>query len=180
MDKQAILSILSKVDGASFAALDTVTVPALKGGKANPMQGKLLKVCLGHRVMLFSNKQNSGYENKVRRHLIKEGKNPDSFVMGSLPWGERIPDSPFIQHKDKLYLQCVFLKPGTTEYRVKETIVGQDYGPILPGSLLSKDQIEGLDDRTGSEHQNLEDQVIVRTYALDSIVGLRAFNESLS
>lgn len=162
-------NLLASIKGCTFAALDTVTTPILKGGKSNPMQGKVEKHCTGHRVLLFTNKNSSGYENKVRRHLEREGKNPDSFVMGGLPWGERIKDTPFIHNKGKHYLQCVFLASGEVTYRYKES-----------GETILKEEIIGLNERSGSEHQNLDDQVIVRTYAIESIVALRAFHEELT
>lgn len=161
--------LLDSLKGVTFAAMDTVTVPTLKGGKGNPMQGKVEKRCKGHRVMLFSNAKSNGYLNKVRRELEREGKNPDSFQLGKLPWGQRIEDSPFIEHKGKYYLQCVFLESGAVEYQ-------------LDGQPIAKEQVQGLNERTGSEHQGLSDerQVIVRTFALDSIVALRAFHEELA
>lgn len=180
-------ALLSRVDGTSFAAIDTVTVPVLTGGKKNPFQGKLEKHCKGHRVMLFSNKHSSGYENKVRRALIAEGKNPDSFELGALPWGERIPESPFIQHKGKHYLQCVFLESGDVEYRATDTIpIGTyDLGPVViwrQGDIIPKEVISGLKDDESYIHQGLEpnDAVIVRTFCLDNIVALRAFKEELA
>lgn len=176
-------ALLSNLDGATFAALDTVTKPVLKGGKSNPMQGKIEKRCIGHRVMLFSNKKSSGYENKVRRHLEREGKNPDSFELGPLPWGERLPESPIIHNKGKFYLQVVFLASGSVEYRATQNIVR--YSPDFmveyeAGDIIPKDEIDGLNERSGSEHQGLDNEVIVRTYSLDSIVKLRAFHEELA
>lgn len=169
MQYTELKTLLDSIAGVSFAAMDTVTDVKLKGGKANPLQGKLEKHALGHRVMLCANKRSNAYENKVRRHLEAEGKNPESFVMGAPPWGERVPETPFYQHKGNYYLQVVFLESGEVQYRHKET-----------GQIIAKEAIEGLPDKTGSEHQGLESQVIVRAYKVESIKAIRAMGESLS
>lgn len=175
-------ALLAKVQGCTFAALDTLTYPPLKGGKANPMQGKIAKHSIGHRVMLFTNKNSSGYENKVRRHLIAEGKNPDSFAMGALPWGKRIENTPFIENNGKYYLQTVFLKSGENKYRVTNSgpIVLPDGKVFLAGSYIDKDDIIGLKETSGSEGQGLENEVIVRAFALESILAIRAMNNELA
>jgi hypothetical protein len=179
MQLEQLQALLESLNGASFASLDTVTVPTLKGGKANPFKDRLVKRCNGHRVILFQNKKSNGYENKVRRHLIKEGKNPDSFSLGALPWGERLPNSPIITNKGKYYLQVIFLKPANEiEYAASDTIEANGW-IYFPGDNIPKDRIDGIDDKTGSEKQGLDDQVIVRTFALESIVALRAFKEEL-
>lgn len=178
-------ALLSQIDGCTFAALDSLTVPVLKGGKKNPFQGKIEKAATGHRVMLFSNKQSNGYENKVRRMLASEGKNPSSFVLSPLPWGERIPESPFIHNNGKYYLQCVFLESGEIEYRATDTIDLQTpdaFQRFHAGTILAAETIQGLKEDDSYIHQGLEpeDAVIVRTYCLDNIVALRAFNEQLA
>lgn len=174
-------ALLSNLDGATFASLDTVTKPVLLGGKKNPFQGKVEKHCRAHRVMLFSNKRSNAYENKVRRHLEREGKNPDSFELGPLPWGKRLPESPIIENKGKYYLQVVFLAAGSVEYRVTDTVIDENNHVLaFPCFGFPKESITGLNEKSGSEHQGLENEVIVRTYALDSIVKLRAFHEELA
>ncbi len=179
MQIDELMTVLSKLNGCTFAGLDSVTVPVLLGGKKNPMQGKVEKHCLGHRVLLFSNKQSNGYLNKVRRHLEAEGKDPNSFELGPLPWGTRVPETPVIEHNGKHYLQCVFLAPGSTEYRVRDTI---DCNGIyaVPGDELNKDEIIGLNERSGSEHQNLDREVIVRCYKLESIQAIRLLGTELN
>lgn len=173
MDRHAIESILAPISGATFASLDTQTEVPLKGGKSNPLQGRVVKRCLGNRVMLFTNKYASGYENKVKRHLEKAGLDPVSFNAGALPWGKRVPNSPFIEHEGKLYLQTVFLAAGDVEYFQRTDLVDMGFLPI------HKENITGLPTKTGSEHQGLErdSQVIVRTYAIDSILAIRAFGQ---
>lgn len=179
MNYETAKTLLAQIAGCTFAGMDTETVPYLKGGKANPMQGKLIKRANSHRVILFSNANSNGYENKVKRHLEREGKNPESFKLGALPWGERIEGTPFIQNKGKVYLQCIFLESGKVEYVASDFIDNLDGKWWNAGEVVPAHLIEGLPETTGSEKQGLEDEVIVRTFALDSIKALRAFNEQL-
>jgi hypothetical protein len=112
----------------------------------------------------------------VKRRLEQAGLNPAEFNAGALPWGERVPNSPFISHKDKLYLQTVFLKAGNVAYyECFPELVDRPYYPI------EKENIIGLSDKTGSEHQGLErsNQVIVRTYCIDSIMAIRAMGAEI-
>jgi hypothetical protein len=171
MRQDVIESILAPINGATFATLDTQTEQPLRGGKANPHQGRIVKRCLGNRVMLFTNKKSSGYDNMVKRRLEQAGLDPDSFECGPLPWGQRVPNSPFIEHRGKRYLQVIFQEAGDVKYFYRR----QD-GEYFP---IEKDDIQGLPLNSGSEHQGLEPskQVICRTYALDSILAIRAFND---
>lgn len=181
MQYKELAALLARIEGCTFAALDTVTKPALKGGKANPMQGKVAKHMTGARVMLFTNKNSNAYANKVKRHLEKEGKNPESFKLGKLPWGERVKDTPFIENKGEHYLQVIFLEAGTVTYRATSRILDGD-GNLLyyTGQVIDRESVQGLSERTGSEHQGLENEVIVRTFKIDSIRSIRAFQEELN
>jgi hypothetical protein len=175
MDRASIEQILAPINGATFAALDTQTECKLLGGQKNKHQGRIVKRCLGNRVMLFTNKRSNGYDNMVRRRLEQAGLNPATFELGALPWGERVPNSPFIECKGKLYLQCIFQAAGDVAYFERHLENPNHFMPI------AKEAIEGLSNRTGSEHQGLErsKQVIVRTYAIDSITAIRCFGNEL-
>src|SRR5688572_22261385 len=107
MERYLIEQALEALKGTTFIGLDTVTVPQLKGGKANPMQGKIEKLCTGSQVILYGS---PGYEAKVKRHLEAEGKDPEAFKAGKLPWGEHVQGTAFLSHKGELYLQVIFLK----------------------------------------------------------------------
>lgn len=181
MDRAAIEAILAPISGATFASLDTQTDVKLTGGKANSQQGRIVKRCLGNRVMLFTNKRSSGYENMVKRHLEAAGLDPATFQAGKLPWGARVPETPFIEHNGNLYLQAVFLKAGDVKYYERIKHDQGSYGHLFQYKPIEKQSIIGLNERTGSEHQGLErnSQVIVRTYAIDSIQAIRCFGDEL-
>lgn len=158
-----IENAVEKLSGNMIIAMDTATDVVLAGGKKNPLQGRVRKVITGSSVMIFQNKNVNGYESMVKRRLVFEGKNPDTFVLGSRVWGERVAGTPFIAHKDKKYMEVIFLKAGRIEYTVD-------------GVVTDIDSIQGLGQPDISEKSqaSLDDKVIVRTYAFDSIRAIRA------
>lgn len=168
MKLEQIEELLSSFKGSTFASLDTITNVGLKGGKKNPMQGRVTKRTSNNQVMLFTNEKSNGYENMVKRRLEAEGKDPDSFTVGPLPWGERVPNTPLIKHNDRYYIQMIFNKSGNSNY-------------YLDNKAIDKADIEGLEERTGTGKQGLEEGngVVVRTVALDSITEIRLLGETV-
>jgi hypothetical protein len=150
----AIQELMENVNGSTFIALDTTTPVTLKGGKANPFQGRVSKVVIGSNVMVFQNKNANAYENMVNRRLKEEGKG--EFAVGPRQWGERIQGTPFVTHKGALYLEVIFLKAGERHYTVD--------GARFDGA------IQGLDEDKEEGHQGgLTDKVIIRTYKVANI-----------
>lgn len=169
MKYEDVKRVLDKVNGATFAGLDTVTQVKLKGGKKNPFQGRVTKMTKGSTVMLFTNKNSNGYENMVKRRLEKEGKDAESFALKPRAWGQRIENSPFVEHKDKKYIECIFIKGGESVY-------------MVDGKEVSKDEIEGLPDAKPSDDSQggVENKVVIRTYAIDSIEKMRVLGEKIA
>jgi hypothetical protein len=164
-----LINILGSVNGSSFVSIDTLTSVTLRGGKANPFQGRVTKRMTGASVMVFQNKKSNAYDNMVKRRLVAEGKDPESFKLGERAFGTRIPETPFIEHIKKdtngkqfieRYLEVIFLKAGTTELLVD----GQPYSGEIPGLP---------EDREPTGQGGLENQVIIRTYKCDSIKKIR-------
>ena len=168
MKLEQIEELLSSFQGSTFASLDTITNVALKGGKKNEMQGRVTKRTSNNQVMLFTNEKSNGYENMVKRRLVAEGKDPESFTVGPLPWGERVPNTPLIKHKDRYYIQMIFNKSGNSNY-------------FLDNRAIDKADITGLEERVGTGKQGLEEDngVVVRTVALDSIIEIRLLGETV-
>lgn len=167
MNKQQILNALNGVDGATFAGIDTLTEVNLTGGKSNPHKGRVLKKTTASRVMLFTNKNGSAYDKKVRRHLEREGKDPDAFRLQAPKWGERIPNTPIIEHNGNHYLEVIFLQAGDVEY-------------LLDGVPTPKSRIIGLPNRPVDPRQGgVDNKVIVRKYHLDSITTLRVNKQEI-
>lgn len=161
MDYETAKLALNNLSGGTFVGMDTLTTVTLTGGKKNPMQGRITKKTAGSQVMCFSNTNGSAYNSMVERRLISEGKNPSSFVIGPRPWGERVPNTAFVEHKGKYYLEVIFMRAGQTEY-------------FLDGNPIAKNLIEGLPVSNEGDQGGLDDKVIIRSYALESIIALRA------
>lgn len=179
MHRQDLDHLIASIRGATFASLDTVTEPTIRGGHSNPFVGRVAKHTLGGSVILFTNQRSNGYENMVRRRLEQEGIEPDSFVLGERPWGIRIPDTPYVTHNGKMYLECIFLRKGTEEYRWS---VPPEHRNGLPPEIdvIPKEYIIGLKDRTEAEQGGLTNKVNLRVYRLDSIQAIRLMGEEVS
>ena len=133
-----IYEVLKKIQGCTFASMDNITQVKLKGGKKNEMQGRVTKHTSNNQVMLFTNQNSNGYENMVRRRLENEGKNPDSFALGSLPWGTRVPNTPLIEHNGKYYIQVIFNRPGSSVYFLDDQEIQVDNKEIDRPSVSFK------------------------------------------
>jgi len=155
--------INSNLNGATIINIDTVTPVTLRGGKKNPQQGRIFKQVIGSNVMIFQNKNIHGYQAMVQRRLIKEGKNVN-FELSPRKWGTRIENEPFVVHTkdgyDYHYFEVIFLKAGEVTY-------------FEDGKVIDKKDIVGLNQSYDGEQGGLNDKVIIRTYSVDSIVGLR-------
>jgi hypothetical protein len=155
-----LVNAVININGASFVGLDTHTDVTLAGGKKNPMQGRVTKRMIGASVMSFQNKNFSAYEAMVKRRLATEGKNPEDFKLSERAWGVRIPNMPIVEHKGNYYLEVIFMKPGNSTYYL-------DGAPIAPVDII------GLPVTNAGEQGGLDNKVILRTFAAESITELR-------
>lgn len=164
MKHTQLVAAFQSVSGSSFVGMDTLTEVKLLGGKGNPQQGRVTKRMVGASVMVFQNKNINGYEAMIARRLAQEGKDPASFVLGVRAWGVRVPNMPIIMHeKDgqiNYYLEVIFLKPGAVEYR-------------LDGAPIDKLHIVGLQDKGEGEQGGLDNKVVIRSFAADSVTEIR-------
>lgn len=107
MDFDIIRELLTKIKGTTFANLDATCEP--KPG--------LKQRITGERVLLYNTHGDASvYEGMIRRRLLEAGKDPMAFHVGPLPWGERVSDSPLIQHKGKFFVQYIILAEGQSVY----------------------------------------------------------------
>lgn len=155
MERAVLENLLTEIQGCTFASIDTLT--SVSPGITKETKGK--------RVLLFTNKKSSGYENMVRRRLQEAGKDPTTFVSGELPWGTQVPNSPLVEHKGKVYLKCIDLAPGLTKYYM----LGEEVDP------------SGLGLRERNTYQGLEPSSAVRvsTYELSNILRIALMGENL-
>lgn len=172
MKYEDMKTVISSVKGSTFAGMTTKTTVKLLGGKKNPMQGRVEKVTENSNVMLFSNCSKSGYEEMVKRRMIKENKSPEEFAVQERAWGKRVGNSPFIEHNEKMYLECIFVKAGKSKY-------------LLDGVEINKEDVEGLPvknettDGFKNSQGGIEDKVVIRTFAVDSIISMKIKGENI-
>jgi hypothetical protein len=211
-----VMDVLEKLKGVSFIGLDIETQVKLKGGKKNPMQGRVTKRVTGSTVLVAQNKNTNTYQNMVRNRIAGEilqdatakadaakgllldvisaedlaelenkiqaaleaGESDrretaeERFEVQARKWGERIPNTPIIQHtkanevNPNHYLDTIWLRAGTVEF-------------FLDGNPIEESAIEGYEKPAAKEGMNIqgglsvENQVVVRSIGLDSILGIR-------
>ncbi len=161
--QRQLMSQLIQLQGAGIASIDSETNVDLLGGKKNPMKGKVTKVAEGANVMFFTNSNTNSYRNMIHKRLTKEGKNPENFKLSKRVWGERVPETPFVQHKGEFYVEAVYLRaPKSVKY-------------YLEGQEIAKEDIQGLKaDKPKAESQGgLDDKVVIRTFKLKSILAVK-------
>ena len=72
MTQTNINTVLSGFRGVSFIGLDMETEVKLKGGRKNPMQGRVTKRVIGSTVLICQNKNTNTYQNMVRNRIAGE------------------------------------------------------------------------------------------------------------
>lgn len=99
------------------------------------------------------------YETSVNRQRIREGKEPD-FQAFPRKWGYRIRGTPFVRHRDNLYLELKRQAILDCEYREPD------------GSLIETNHIEPfLKPQDETSRQGVDNLIILRDYRLDHIFG---------
>ena len=162
MEYDTIKTEIDKVKGSTFIGLNTVTEVKLTGGKKNPFQGRVQKLTRGANVMVFNSTEQNGYENMIKRRMLEEGKDPSTFTLGKRAWGQRIEQSPFIDHNGKTYLECIFITPGKTVY-------------LVDGVETDKDKIDGMPETKENvdSQGGIDNKVVIRTFSLESIQSVK-------
>jgi len=170
-------TLINSFQGCQIIGLDTLTQVDLLGGRSNPHRNQVTKLVTGSRVMVF--KSGVGYLNMVNRRLAQEQEASGLFqalaqssnltgsshnplwTPGPRTWGTRIPNSPFVTHQDKMYLECIFIQAGQVSY-------------FLNDQPIAKEDIQGFPAPKSEGHQGgLINKVIIRTYSFDSILRVR-------
>lgn len=136
---------VTEIDACILAEIDTDTI----------LTPGVRKVAQGTRVLMFTAPH---YEHLVREKLVAYGKNPLNFVIGELPWGTRMPNSPLIVNGDKYYLQTIILKEGEVKYYMGDTEVSAEDIGVRP-----KRTSQGLPK---------EEEIVVRTFLLSNVTRL--------
>lgn len=162
LQTQVLFDLLRHVNGASFIAISTDIAPIMnrtiggRGTPPNPHYGRIIKRQKNSSVMVFQNKKTNGYRNMVRKRLLAEGKDPESFVLEPRRWGTRLPNLPIVEHEGHYYLEVIFLTPGPVEY-------------LLDGKPIDPNNIIGLRNFPPPEQGGLSRKVQLRVVKFDSI-----------
>lgn len=159
----ALIAALEHVNGSTFITLDTLSEPIMnktmggRGTQPNPHLGRITKQQTDSRVMVFQNKRVHGYENMVRRRLIEEGLDPETFVLSPRRWGVRVPNMPLVTHEGAYYLEVIFLTPGPVQYFIDGT------------TPINVEDIIGLRETNPPMQAGLERKVQLRVFSFDSL-----------
>lgn len=144
-----------------------------KLNKAEAAQGLLVDVLTDAELtaLAFQIEQALSQTDDDRRAEAEE-----RFQVQARKWGERIPETPFIKHvkagevHPNYYLDTIFLRSGKSEL-------------FLDGRPIDEDKIIGFDKPVAKEGAHIqgglkvENQIIVRSIGLASILALRTFGK---
>ena len=150
-----IEEIINNIQSDKRISITYVSEVKLKGGKSNPLQGLVEKETIASGIELSSKDK---YLDKLKDKYLEEGKDPETIELKSRPWGQRVGDSPIIEHKDSKYLECFF--NDNTIVKTKYYLNGYEHDPEL---------IEGLE----LKEKNEDKGVNIRCIKFENIVSLR-------
>lgn len=163
-----IVGLFNKVKGTTFANIDTVTKVKLTGGKSNPLANRdITKIVTGSSVILFFTSNSNGYENMVRKQMMREGIPQNEFQLKSMGYGTPIAGTPFLEHHGETYIGMVFLKPGKTSYYIDGVPANASSIPGLPVTTPSSESQGGI-----------KKKIIYRSYKVSSIKTIRALKQT--
>ncbi len=160
MTRDELVSTLLTRKGAFFATIVAETDPRMRK-TGNPYVGAM-------KISRVNGLFNWIYENAVNRQRIRENQPLDSagevehFTPEPRKWGTRLKRAdgtvtPLVEHKGKHYLEMKVERSLGYEYR-------------LSGATLDPKAVEAfLPERKEGARQEVENPVILRDYAVDSI-----------
>ena len=166
---QVLKNLINDGGSATFARVEaTVSQKQLKRG--NPLANSEITKDVVLNVML-----NAKYSDMVNRRLEKEGKDADFKAVAN--WHEKVFDGvngSIVTNKNK---------PGETYYLLAVVQSAKTEGYFVNGQLATAEQEATIKEfkpkRTGSEHQGLDNEVIVRTIKVENINLVKCGDEVL-
>lgn len=165
----------TKLSGASFVTINTTTTPKLNktlvtddGRIENPYFDKVTKQSKLN-CQIFQNKVKNGYEEMVKRRMVKEGKDPETFELQPRKWGVRLPNLPIIEHKGEYYLEVIVHNTLSSEY-------------IYNNKSVKSTEIKGWPSSGDPEKSQggIEDKVEIRSIKLSNIKEIHIGGEVLT
>lgn len=161
--RDELKQILARHRGASAVSLYARTVPEMRK-KNNPFHGRVAKLSRVVGMIGFR------YSASVNRQRAREGRPTDRdgavpwFVAEPRKWGKPWGKSPLIEHLGRFYLE-VKVNRGQSQVEYEEAETGRKITHTQLAPYLRK--------RSRSKKQGVENEVLLRDYALESIVQLR-------
>lgn len=150
-----LIATLSANKGTTMITIVASVEPQMRK-TANPYFGRVEKVSKVNGVIGWQ------YENSVNLQRTREGNEAD-FESMPRTWGTRIAGTPLVNHKDRYYL----------ELKVEHVL---DTMYFVDGLPATDEQIAGIKsfmpEKKESARQEVEKVIILRDYALDSIVSI--------
>lgn len=112
------------IKGCQPVTLYTRTKANLTGGKSCPYQGAI-------KLSIVNGMVGGYYQNAVNNALERMGADPD-FVPGPRKWGNRVPGTPFVEHRGKRYVEIHVKNTTVVRYEKDgEVIDRKDIEPYL-------------------------------------------------
>ena len=150
--REQLVEMLTAEKGAKIVTLYTKVSPKMKK-MGNPYLGLLKKSKINGVV-------NFNYENSVNRQRVREESEAD-FKAEIRKWGTKIPGTCIVEHKGKYYLEVKVENVYDTQY-------------VIGDKVVNKEEIKPfLYESTGNPRQELDKEVILRDYSLDSIESIK-------
>lgn len=148
--RQQMIDALNGMKGARIISIVTMVDARLRKTD-NPFQG-VRKISGVNGVI------NWNYEKAVNRQREREGTE-GNFEAHPRKWGQRIEGTPFVAHKDELYLELKVESTDTPTY------------VDSAGNVIEKEKIKAFlpTQSSNAEHQGVEKEIILRDYKVSGI-----------
>jgi hypothetical protein len=167
-------SVLANHKGNGFAHIIAKTVPAMnKGGRSgtpvNPFHGDVFKIADVNIQAGFH------YINSVNNQLTREGKEANADVKPR-KWGQRIKGTPLVEHTNKAGTRRLYLEAKC------ESVNSVKYVDGKGNEIAKADLDQWLTSRPAksSTQANVDKEIILRDYALDSIQWIAIDGEQIN
>lgn len=155
LTRTQLKELLSTTKGTTIVTIETETDPRMRKTN-NPYSGHIVKRSKVNGMIGWN------YTNSVNNQRDREG-NREEFVAKPRKWGQRIIGTPLVEHKESYYL----------ELKV-ERAMGSTFVDVRTGNEVPKETLlEWLPKPSTSSRQDVEKEIILRDYKLDSIVKIR-------
>ena len=153
-----IQEMIDSIRGSRIVTFVSITDPdwaSIKSTGPNPFKDTVKKRSVVNGMIGFI------YENSVNRQRFREGLETD-FESFPRKWGTRLHGTPWVEHNGKRYLEVKVERVLSTEY------IDQDGNIIQPETIRPF-----LKPKNTTSRQGVENEIILRDYALNNIVELR-------